>query len=128
MKWKTSVSFAVALVLGLITAKVGVDWMKNQRAGAMGSGRAIKVVIAKKDFEAGHVLDTTDLAMRELPSDLVPATAFRQLADAVGRTVITPVVTGQTMFEGLVAAPGTAGGIQALIPPGMRAVTVDVSD
>src|SRR4051812_20842573 len=124
MKWKTSLSFAVAIVLGLITAKVGVDWMKNQRAGLMGSGRAIKVVIAKKDFEAGHRLEAADLSMRELPSDLVPATAFRQISEVVGRTVITPVVTGQTMFEGLVAAPGAGSGIQAIIPPGMRGVQV----
>jgi pilus assembly protein CpaB len=128
MKWKTSVSLMVAVVLGLITAKVGTDMLKNYRAGTMGSGAAIEVIIAKKDFQAGHVLDAADLGMRKLPGDLVPATAFRKMSDAVGRTVITPVVTGQTMFEGLVAPPGSAGGIQALIPPGMRLVTVDVSE
>src|SRR5438094_1674176 len=119
MKWKTSLSLMVAVVLGLITAKVGTDMIKNRRAGAMGA--PIKVVIAKKDFEAGHVLEAGDLAMRELPSDLAPPTAFRQMSEVVGRTVISQVVSGQTMFEGLVAAPGSAGGIQALIPPGMRA-------
>jgi pilus assembly protein CpaB len=50
------------------------------------------------------------------------------MSDVVGRTVISSVVTGQTMFEGLVAAPGSAGGIQALIPPGMRAVNVDIGE
>jgi pilus assembly protein CpaB len=128
MKWKTSISLLVALVLGLVTAKVGLDMVHNTRTGTMGSGRPMKVVIAGKDLEAGHVLQASELSLRELPSDLVPASAFLHLKDAVGRTIITPVVAGQTIFEKLVAAPGTPGGLQALVPEGMRAVTVEVSE
>src|SRR5215207_4642084 len=125
MKWKTSVSLMVALILGLITAKVGTDLLKSRSAG---DGKPVKVVVTKKDFEAGHVLDLADLGVREMPSDLVPATSFKDVKDVVGRTLISSVVTGQTMFEGLVAAAGSAGGLQALVPPGMRAVTVDAGE
>src|SRR5438105_4431111 len=115
MKWKTSISLTVALVLGLITAKVGTDLLKNSRGGS----KLTRFVVAKNDFEAGHVLEAADLLVKELPSEMVPASAFKEPKDVVGRTTITAVVAGPPLLESMLAAPGSAGGLQAMIPPGM---------
>jgi pilus assembly protein CpaB len=46
----------------------------------------------------------------------------------VGRVVTTPLVKGQAILETLLAPSGTGSGLQSLIPPGMRAMTLEVSE
>src|SRR4051794_141889 len=119
MKLKTSVSLMVALVLGLVTAKVGLDVLKKYRP----AGTAVaKVIVAKRDMEPGYVITDTDVEPSEVPVTLVPAKAAKAITEVVGRTVIAQVVAGQTMFDGVLAAKGSAGGFQAMVPAGMRAV------
>ena len=59
MKFKTSISFTIAVVLALITAKVGVDMMKKYGRGGTAGAR---VVVAKHDMEPGYVIDAEDIA------------------------------------------------------------------
>lgn len=115
----------VALVLGLVTAKVGTDMLKKYRGN---TGAGVQIVTAKKDMEPGYVIEAADVQLAEVSPRLVPAKAVKELKEVVGRTVITSVTTGQPMFDGLLAPPGSGAGFQAMIPAGMRAVTVDVSE
>jgi pilus assembly protein CpaB len=41
---------------------------------------------------------------------------------------ISPLAKGQTILETLLASVGSGSGLQALIPPGMRAVTLEVNE
>ena len=125
MKLKTSVSLMIALVLGLVTAKVGSDLLKKY-GGANAAG--VKVVTAKRDMQPGHVIDAADVTLAEVSPKLVPSKAVKDLKDVIGRTVMTQVANGQTIIDGLLAPKGSGSGFQAMVPRGMRAVTLDVSD
>jgi pilus assembly protein CpaB len=125
MKMKTSVSMVVALVLGLITAKVGVDLMKNYRGAAPLTSR---VVLAKKSMNPGHVVVADDLDTQTVAVNLVPANALHEPKELIGRTVIANVAPGQTMLESLLVGKNAGSGLAAVLKPGMRAVAVDVSD
>jgi len=125
MKLKTSVSLMVALVLGLVTAKVGLDLLKRNQPAGTASAR---VVVAKKDMEPGYVIEATDIESQEVAANLVPAKAIKSINDVIGRTVTANLPTGQTILETLVAPKGAGAGLQAMVPPGMRAVTLDMSD
>ena len=124
MKVKTSITFMVAIVLGLITAKVGLDMMKKYRNGAAPT----RVVVAKKDMELGYVIAAEDLELKEMPASFVPAKAMRDMKVAVGRTVTASVIKDYPLVETQLAAPGAGAGLQAMVPAGMRLVTVDVSE
>src|SRR5207247_1735545 len=53
---------------------------------------------------------------------------IRNKKDAVGRTVLASVVTGYPLSETILAARDAGEGLQAMVPSGMRSVTVDVSE
>src|SRR5947207_2156131 len=53
---------------------------------------------------------------------------FGQPVAAMPNAPMTEVVKGQMMFEGLLAGQGVDGGLTALVPHGMRAVSVEVSE
>jgi pilus assembly protein CpaB len=125
MKTKTSVSLVVALVLGLITAKVGLDLMKNYRgAGPLTS----KVVLAKKTMMPGYVIKADDVDTQVVSVNLVPANALHDPKELIGRTVIANIVPGQTLLEAMLVGKDAGSGLAAVLKPGMRAVAVDVND
>jgi pilus assembly protein CpaB len=125
MKIKTSVSLMIALVLGLVTAKVGVDVMRNYKGPTALTSR---VVVAKTEMNPGHVIRAEDIDMQVVAVNLVPANALHEVKDVIGRTAVTPIVPGQTMLEALLVARDGGSGLAAVLKPGMRAVAVDVSD
>ncbi|MEO6435774.1 MAG: Flp pilus assembly protein CpaB [Tepidisphaeraceae bacterium] len=125
MRFKTSVSLMVAVVLGLITAKVGTDMLKKYGGKA---GAATKIVVATRDMEPGHVIAEKDVVLMEVSANVVPEKALREVKAAVGRTVLGTAAKSYPMLDSQLSAPGSGSGIQAMIPKGMRAVTVDVSD
>jgi Flp pilus assembly protein CpaB len=63
-----------------------------------------------------------------MPRAAAPESRFGKPEDLVGRTLVAPVVKGQAMFENLLAPPGVPAGLEALVPKGMRAVTIEVSE
>jgi pilus assembly protein CpaB len=125
MKLKTSVSLMVALVLGLVTAKVGVDMLRKYGSGPAST---VSVVMAKSDLEPGKVIGEQDVTLVDMPVALVPAKALRNTKDAVGRTVLSSLLTGSYVADNALAAKGAGSGLEAMVPKGMRAVTIDVSD
>jgi len=125
MKFKTSASLMIAVVLGIVTTYVGVDVVNKAKKGA---GTAAKIVVAARDMEPGYVIDATDLKVEEVPASLVPAKAFKEPKAVVGRTVLASVVRGYPLIDNQLAAPGSGAGMQAMVPKGMRAVAVEVSE
>ena len=125
MKFKTSVSLMVAVVLGLITAKVGLDLVNKSRGRGV---QTVRLLVAGRDMEPGYVLHESDLAWMEVPASMAPEKALRDLKQAVGRTVLATAAKNYPILETTLSAPGAGGGLQAMIPPGMRAIAVDVSD
>src|SRR5207244_1577747 len=101
MKFKTSASLMVAIVLGLITAKVGLDILKKNTQ-ATSAGPAGRVVVAKKDMEPGYVIEAEDIGLQEVPLGMVNAKTFRDTKTVVGRTVVASVVAGYPMSETVV--------------------------
>src|SRR5437660_6508041 len=100
MKIKTSVSFMVALVLALITAKVGYDYMKKY---GHGGGPAGRVVVAKADMDPGYVIQAGDVSLQEVPLSMVTARTLRDLKEVVGRTVISTIATNYPITESVLA-------------------------
>lgn len=57
------------------------------------------VIVAAHDLVPGQTLTATDLATRRIPGPTLPAGALRLSADGVGRTVTSPMRTGEVVTD-----------------------------
>jgi pilus assembly protein CpaB len=87
-----------------------------------------KVVVAKADITPGQQLKAEDLAEGQVSPDAVPSGAFSDVQSLVGRVADAQMVKGQPVLEAQLAPQGAGAGLQALVPEGMRAITIEVNE
>ncbi len=68
------------------------------------------------------------LQLGDLSSDTVPDTLFRNITDVSGRVATVPLIQGQAISTTLLAAKGASAGLGAAIPPGFRAMTMEINE
>ncbi len=127
MNGKTWIPLVIAGVLALVAGKVGMDLIGRKKGPAVAQVQTVKTVVTSKDIPQGSALRATDLALIQAPNG-GPAGTFATIAELDGRVVTVALVKGQTVLENLLAPEGTPQGIMALVPPGMRAITIEVNE
>ncbi len=127
MKVKTWIPLLLAVVMGLAAAKL-VSNSISRNSGPADDGKVVATVTAARDIEPGQKITPADLATGKAAADTVPAGSFSGPADVADRVAVTRIVKGQVVLDGLLAPVGTAAGVQALIPLGLRAVTMQVDE
>lgn len=98
---------------------------------AMGTQRATPtttVVVAAADLPVGTRLEEKDLRLAKFPESDLPPGVFHSTAEAVGRGVIVPITKNELVITSKLAGENAGAGLPALIPSGMRAVSVKVND
>lgn len=110
------VAAALALVAGSVTA--GLVHRAAELAGRYGEHATYAV--ARRDLAPGDTIAASDVDWRSLPVALV---AGRSVGEAVGRTVVAPIIAGEPIVEERLAPHGTHGPM-ALAPDGTRAIAV----
>jgi pilus assembly protein CpaB len=128
MNVKTWIPLALAVVLGLIAAKVARDTIVRGRTSGPAQTRTVKIVVAAKPVSPGQELTADLLALGPIVAEAPPRGAFTDPAAVVGRAAATEMFPGQPVMDSLLAAKGSGSGLQALVPRGMRAVTVEVNE
>jgi len=126
MNIKAVTALGLALVLGLMAAFLAKNAVS--RRAAPQATNLVAVVVAKQDAEPGHVFTKDDIVSSKVPADIAPGQVFSDPAQLVGRVTTTQLMKGQVILETLLAPAGTSGGLQSLVPPGMRAITLEVSE
>lgn len=91
-----------------------------------------KVLVAVKPLPLGTILTAEMTAFQPWPKDMVNDAYFlsdgTDAAKLVGKVVRFSVIAGQPVPKGALVGPGESGFLAAALGPGMRAVTVSVSD
>ncbi|HEX8524765.1 MAG TPA: Flp pilus assembly protein CpaB [Tepidisphaeraceae bacterium] len=128
MNWKTWVPLALAIVLGVVAAKVARDMVKQNRPAPTQTVKLSKVIVAKADIMPGHEIKAEDLADAQVSTENVPAGSFNDVQQLVGRVAEMRMVKSQPVLEASLAPQGAGAGLQALIPKGMRAITMEVNE
>jgi pilus assembly protein CpaB len=126
MKVKTWIPLVVAVALGLAALKFTRDAMS--RGGTVDDSNFVATVTAAKDIAPGQPITAEDLTTSKVEATSVPTGAFTEPAALADRVAASGFVKGQTVLESQLAPQGTAGGFQALVPPGMRAMTIAVDE
>jgi pilus assembly protein CpaB len=122
MKLKAIIPFVVAIVLAGVALKMGSGILKSR------IGSSVKVVVAARDMEPGSSIKEGDVKLADLPVNGIAPTSFTKLSDVVGRVAALPIVKGQSIVRVALAPEGAVTGLQALVPPGMRAVSMEVNE
>jgi pilus assembly protein CpaB len=128
MKVKTWIPLVLAVVLGLAALKFTRDAMSRGGSGKADDSKFVATVTAAHDIAPGQQLTAADLTTAKVEAAAIPTGSFKSPADAIDRVTNTGLVKGQTVLESLLAPKGTAAGVQALIPAGMRAMTLHVDE
>lgn len=122
MQLRTILIGAFALVFG-IAAAIGA-YLLVQSPAAASKPETVSVVVAAVDINRGETLSAQHLVQREWPKDSVPEGVVLHLRDAIDRTARIALMKGDLLSEGKMAPVGAGRGMAAIIPAGMRAVTI----
>jgi len=86
------------------------------------------VVVAAADLDVGAELSRDDLRIIEWPANAVPANAFTDPKDVIGRGLVLPVIQNEPILPTKLSSIGAGAGLPPAIPPGLRAVSVRVNE
>jgi pilus assembly protein CpaB len=128
MKVGVIIPFLVAAGLGAAAFYVGKDVLRRRAAAPPPPPRTAPILVAARDLDSGKSVSEADLALGALAPENIPPTALVRKADAVDRVVAVPMSKGQIIYDACLAPRSAGTGLQALVPPGMRAVTIEFND
>jgi len=117
----------VALALGAIVAFLVY---RRLQTGVASAPAGVDVMVAADDLEVGARIGDRDVKFVRMPASDLPANVFHpsQKSKVIGRGVISPIFKGEFVLTNKLAGENAGSGLPALIPPGMRAVSVRVND
>lgn len=91
-----------------------------------------KVLVAKRALPLGTIITADAIGYQPWPKDLVQDAYFVEgeadMAKMLGTVVRQPITAGEPVTRGSLVSPGDRGFLAAALGPGMRAVTIAVSD
>jgi pilus assembly protein CpaB len=119
--------WAAALAVAVITATVVAGDLAALHRHAADLGPERDALVANRDLPIGTTLRADDVRARRVRTSQLPPRVLARAADAVGRVVAVPVLRGEFVAAGNVA-PRRRTGLDGVVPRGMRAMRVVVTD
>ena len=126
-----------ALVIAVVTAVMAKSMFTGagaDQAAAAPVPQGPKVLVARKALPVGTIVDAESLAFQAWPKELVQNAYYTEgapdadISKLIGTVVRNPVTAGQPLTKGALVGPNDRGFLAAALGPGMRAVTVPVSN
>jgi pilus assembly protein CpaB len=129
MNAKKVLPLVAAAILGLAAAKMVVTIAQgNKGTASLNKLTTAKVVVVKQNLQAGQEITNDDVTVGELAVESATGPVFHDPSEVIGRVATIPLITGQAVLETLLAPKGSGSGLQAIIPAGMRAVTLETDE
>ncbi len=121
------VSFGAAAVASIFIYLIIRSYQQELQT-AQAPDETTTVMVAARDMWQGITIEAGDLAMIELPPEYVPESVLRQPEQAVGRVPRERILSQEFIREERLADPEAGVGLNAIIPRGMRAISINISD
>lgn len=115
----------LALAAGVLAA---VYVYKNLQSRSNVPTDMAQVMVAANELQVGSRVEEHDVKVIQISASDMPAGAPRKKADVIGHGVILPISKGEFILPNRLAGENAGSGLPALIPPGMRAVSVRVNE
>lgn len=88
----------------------------------------VQVIVAKNKLFPGMTIVQEDLETITLPPDYVPDSVLRNAAEAIGRVPRERILQREFIRTERLADPTAGVGLNAIIPRGMRALSINISE
>lgn len=117
-------SLVLALLASGLVYRI-VRKSEEQLAEAQRPKETVDVVIAVRDLVVGNPISEEDVEVRAMIPGMVPNEGlFSTLEDIIGRTPRERVLAGEPIRDERIARPDQGIGLNAIVTPGKRAMTV----
>ena len=122
-----SIIIAALLLSGIVTYGL-YQYLEVQKRKSEEQNSGYKqVLLAKVHLPIGTRIEATNLRQVPWPNKLLPEGHFSDVEELVGRVIKVEAFPGDVIIESKLAPVGSEGGFSSIIPPGMRALTVEVN-
>lgn len=120
------VSLSAAAVASVVIYSVITSYQRELVDAEMPE-ETVQVMVAAMDLGQGRTIGPPDLALTELPPEYVPDSVLRQPEQAVGRVPRERILKNEFIREERLADPEAGLGLNAIIPRGMRALSINIT-
>lgn len=134
MQTRNWVMLAIAGVLGIVAVIIANAWfsgMEQRQDDAettMRETETVQLVVASQPLQFGSALSEQNVRLQYWTASSVPQGAFLTIEQALqnDRVAIRPMVPGEPVLASKVSGVDGRATLAALLPPGMRAVSLPV--
>lgn len=122
---------AVAMVAGVLSIVVLynlINSYQSQIAEAKKPEDTVMVIVAARDLYQGVTITEEDLYAVEIPPRFLPENVFLSPEHVVGRIPRERILANEFIRADRLADPESGIGLNAVIPRGMRAISVAITD
>jgi len=119
--------FVMAITVGGVFAYATYNYVQNAPAKTV-TMPTQKVIVAASDLDIGAEIAQDDLRIIDWPANAVPAGAFHDPNEVIGRGLVLPVIQNEPILPMKLADKNAGGGLPPAIPPGLRALSVRVNE
>ncbi len=105
-----------------------LTWLVFSRATSANSEKMVEVYAAANDLPAGTRVKKSDLKKVRIPEKDAPKYVVLNEASVLDRVLLLPVSAGEPLVAGKTTTSGGAEGVASLIQPGLRAISIPVTD
>lgn len=119
-----------ALVTGGLAAYLAYSVLRDpgETDARAAEVEVVDVAVAARDMSAGSVVDPEDVKLVEWPAHSVPSGFSRSPSEVQGRGLLTDVKANEPLLSSKLASKEAGGGLSIVIPPGKRAMSVEVDE
>jgi pilus assembly protein CpaB len=118
----------MSLVFALVVSSIFYFQFTARGTGAQVSSDTRDLVVTTKALAVGTTVKPGDVRLQKVPVDQFPKGAFSKVEEVIDRPIVSNILMEEPVLEGRLALRGSGLGLAPIIPVGMRAVSVRVSD
>jgi pilus assembly protein CpaB len=122
------VVLGMSLVFALVVSSIFYFQFTARGTGAQVSSDTRDLVVTTKALAVGTTVKPGDVRLQKVPVDQFPKGAFSKVEEVIDRPIVSNILMEEPVLEGRLALRGSGLGLAPIIPVGMRAVSVRVSD
>lgn len=127
MSLRTIIVIGLALFCGF-SASIGISHLGRTTERPVEKPVTVPVVVAKAELTRGKVVTEQMVEVKAWPKDLAPANAVTKVEQVADRVAVATIEIGEPLSLKKLASKDSGRGLSALIPPGMRAYTIKISN
>ena len=127
MRMRVFIVFVIAITAGGVFAFATYNYVQSIPAKTV-TIPTTRVIVAASDLDVGAELRKDDIRIIDWPANAVPAGAFHDPNEVIGRGLILPVIQNEPLLPMKLSSKEGGGGLPPAIPPGLRAVSVRVNE